>query len=58
MQSFYLIVTSGNSFEGATVMHLEAEAMLSHFLNHVLFRKVNVYLNISNGFGRQSFSTT
>lgn len=57
MLAFYLMVTSVNSF-GATVMHFEAESSLTHFLNQVVFLTVKVYLKISKGSGRQSFSIT
>lgn len=48
--------TSVNSFEGATVTHLEAEATSTHFLNQLFFLTVNLYLKNSNGSGRQAFS--
>lgn len=57
MVAFYLMVTSVNSF-GATVMHFEAEARSTHFLNQVVLFTVKAYLKISKGSGRQSFSIT
>lgn len=51
------MVTSVNSF-GVTVTHLEAVSSLTHFLNQDVFLTTTIYLYISKGSGRQSFSMT
>lgn len=53
----YLMVTSVNSF-GVTVMHFAAISSLTHFLNQDVFLTITIYLKISKGSGRQSFSMT
>lgn len=57
MDDFYLMVTSVNSVR-TTEMHFEAEASLTDFRNQVVLLAITAYMKISNGSGRQSFSTT
>lgn len=57
MVSFYLMVMFVNSF-GLTVMHLDAEARSTDFLNQVIFLTVKVNSKNSKGFGRQSIPMT
>ena len=57
MDHFYLMLTSVNSFR-TTEMHFEAAASLTDFLNQVVLLTITAYMKISNGSGRQSFSTT
>lgn len=39
-------------------MHFEATSSLTHFLNQDVFLTITIYLKISKGSGRQSFTMT